>query len=115
MSYSDPLFLANVAVYSTLALGVIVRLAYGGNLASEGLSAFETVYEESRARFPEIPAGSTLREVLLRVRSNAPEVDWEVLEVELSAYEAHKYGAGPRPTSQNEAGRLARAIRRRWP
>ncbi len=84
--------LVDAAVYVTLAAGLVVLWRtprYVGN-------TFEALGQALRERFPDLPAGFTLREGLARARALTPELDWNEIDDALRAYEDYRYGGLPK-------------------
>lgn len=87
----------NLVVFSTLAVGLVVRQRRRIRLRG----GVDVVYWRLNAtltkRFPDLPPGFTLREGLARARASARDIDWATFEKELSSYEAFRFGGGLQP------------------
>jgi hypothetical protein len=89
---TELLVFASAAVYISLAAGLVVLSRtprYVGD-------TFEALGQVLRDRFPDLPAGFTLREGLIRARQLAPELDWNEIDGALRAYEDYRYGGLPK-------------------
>jgi hypothetical protein len=99
----------NVVVYGFLISGLVV-LARTPRLVENSFEALGQLLKET---FPELPAGFTLREGLVRAREARPELDWVEIDRELRAYEDYRYGGLPRTASSVPAlSGLISALRR---
>jgi hypothetical protein len=100
----------NGAVFSTLAIGLAIRLRRKPNDLQMG-----TIYTKLgitlTKRFADLPPGFTLREGLARARLSAHGIDWVSLQGEFDSYEAFRFGAGPQPSGHDsETLKLIRAL-----
>jgi hypothetical protein len=89
---TDLLALLDAAVYASAVAGVLM-LRRPSRGAEEG--SFRVLGEVLRARFPELPAGFTLREGLTRAREAEPGLDWNGIDQALASYEGYRYGGLP--------------------
>lgn len=97
-------------VYASLAAGLVFLLRAPRQLRAGSFSALGEVL---RARFPDLPAGFTLREGLARARQVVPGLDWEEIDKELQAYEGYRYGGLPDSGAPSAAiSNLVVALRR---
>ncbi|MDA4126796.1 MAG: hypothetical protein OK452_06310 [Thaumarchaeota archaeon] len=104
------LLVVNGAVFSSLAIGLAIRLLRRTSDLQAG-----TVYTKLGAtltkRFADLPPGFTIREGVARARLSARGIDWVSLQGELDIYEAFRFGDGPRSTGDNdETLKLIRAL-----
>jgi hypothetical protein len=104
------LLLLNGAVFSSLAIGLAIRLRRKPNDLQIG-----TIYTKLGAtlskRFADLPPGFTLREGIARARMSARGIDWITIQGELDSYESFRFGAGPHPNGHNsETLKLIRTL-----
>jgi hypothetical protein len=104
------LLLLNGAVFSTLAVGLAIRLRRKSNMIQMG-TVYANLSITLSKRFVDLPPGFTLREGIARARLSAREIDWVSIQAELDSYETFKFGNGPQPTGQySETLRLIRVL-----
>jgi hypothetical protein len=109
------LIILNAVIYATLAIGLAVRLKVVRPIPVSAGESYKRLGAALSERFPDLPAGFTLREGLARAEAFAPGLDWGSLKLELNSYEAYRFGGASPPSGVNkETLRLVRALRRRW-
>ena len=105
------LLVLNAIVFSSLALGVAVRMRRKSRGPEEVGAVYRRLGFTLTKKFPDLPPGFTLREGLERARPTSPGIDWALLENELGSYEVFRYGGGSEPTSPNgETLKLLRVL-----
>jgi hypothetical protein len=116
MQTETALLVANVAVYASVALGLLQ-----GRRRRETVSAgvndamFNQIESALQRRLPQLPDGFTMREGLSSVRSIEPDLAWDQIEVSLEGYEAYRYGGGPPPSGERpELTKLIQRLRSSW-
>lgn len=109
--YSYTLAVVVVAVYASAVAGLVMlrRVSRPAEVPS-----FRVLGEVLKARFPDLPAGFTLREGLERARRAVPSLDWDGINRALVAYEGYRYGGlpdsgGPQPALSDLVSVLRRA------
>lgn len=106
----------NVAVYASIALGVVQsRRRRSTTRLADTKTAFSQLESALTKRFPDLPEGFTMREGLSRARSLDPGLGWDQIEESLEGYEAYRYGGDAAPSGeQPELTRLIRELRSPW-
>jgi hypothetical protein len=89
---TDLLALLDAAVYASAIAGVVM-LRRPSRMVEEG--SFRALGDVLRARFPDLPAGFTLREGLAKAREVEPGLDWNEIDQALASYEGYRYGGLP--------------------
>jgi hypothetical protein len=89
---TDALILLVGVVYASVVAGLVV-LWKTPRLIRE--VSFKALGEVLKARFPDLPAGFTLREGLARARQEEPGLDWNSIDEALASYEDQRYGGLP--------------------
>jgi hypothetical protein len=112
---TDELIIVNAVVYAGLALGLVAKLSLRQKVKGGAGTIYSRLESSLKRRFPDLPAGFTLREGLERARRFAPGLDWHQLGEELRSYELHRYGADTAPANRSsETARLVRLLGGRW-
>ena len=107
---TDLLALLDVAVCASGVAGLVILRRPSKVL---GDISFSALGEVLRARFPDLPAGFTLREGLAKAREVEPGLDWDGIDQALVSYEGFRYGGLPDSTLPQPAiSNLILALRR---
>jgi hypothetical protein len=116
MQLDEVLIAVNVAVYTSIAAGVIQGRRRRTTMRPSGTdAAFNQLESALVKRFPDLPEGFTMREGLSRVRSLEPDLRWDRIEESLEGYEAYRYGGDPVPSGeQPELAKLIHKLRSPW-
>ena len=116
MQLDEVLIALNVAVYASIAIGVIQGRRRRRITSPAGKDAVFSQLESALVRrFPDLPEGFTMREGLSRVRPLEPGLGWDRIEESLEGYEAYRYGGDPAPSGeQPELAKLIRKLRSPW-
>jgi hypothetical protein len=108
---TDDLLLLVGVVYASVVAGLVV-LWKTPRLIQD--VSFKVLGEVLKTRFPDLPAGFTLREGLARARQEEPGLDWNGIDEALASYENQRYGGLPEQGAPKLAlESLIMALRRR--
>lgn len=112
MDLDTALIALNGIVYVSFIIGAVSFVR--ASPRQEDVSSFRMLGELLRSRFPDLPAGFTLREGLARAKQDQPELNWRSIEQELAAYEGFRYGGLPESGASGPAlSKLVASLRRR--
>jgi hypothetical protein len=90
--------LLNVIAYIALAAGLLTwRRQRILPKPSNTEEAFGMLEKSLRHAFPDLRDGFTWREELSRAKRLKPDLGWDSIEKDVSAYEMYRYGQNPPP------------------